>query len=231
MDVANDNMPIRYGPWLPTRREALVAGAKTYFTWAACKHGHMTYRSVSNGHCSACDKIRDTERNKVPARREAIKKTGRETQRRLRLNPEVRERERAYDRARRLDPTVNARERERMRERRKDPAFKIREDEYRRAHPEIQAVINHRRRARKNAAGGTHTKKDILDLLARQKNKCAFCCVKFKKRSDWHLDHIIPFAKGGSNSPENLQILCCVCNLEKHSLHPIDFAQRKGRLL
>ena len=32
---------------------------------------------------------------------------------------------------------------------------------------------------------------------------------------DLHFDHIIPHALGGSNEPENIQILCVDCNLSK----------------
>ncbi len=43
-------------------------------------------------------------------------------------------------------------------------------------------------------------------------------CEKCKRKCEtkFHVDHIIPISKGGSNDYDNLQILCAKCNLEKH---------------
>lgn len=37
-------------------------------------------------------------------------------------------------------------------------------------------------------------------------------CVRCQAEDDLQFDHIIPVAKGGSNAPENVQILCGDCN-------------------
>jgi len=82
-----------------------------------------------------------------------------------------------------------------------------------------------------SAMTGVHKPEDITEILKRQKFKCAECGVSVKDKKNRHVDHIMPLALGGSNWPTNLQILCPPCNLSKSAKHPIDFAQRKGRLL
>lgn len=49
------------------------------------------------------------------------------------------------------------------------------------------------------------------DLLKKAGHKCELCmsCEKLE------IDHIIPFALGGSTSIDNLRILCKSCNLKR----------------
>ncbi len=97
------------------------------------------------------------------------------------------------------------------------------------ANPEANRVRSQNRRARRIANGGVLSKDIIEKLLVLQKGKCA-CCGK-KLGDDYHLDHIIPLAKGGSNSDSNMQLLKSFCNLQKHAKDPIDFMQERGFLL
>lgn len=69
----------------------------------------------------------------------------------------------------------------------------------------------------------------IPKLLQLQKGLCAYCQKDVRQK--YHVDHITPIDKGGRHEPNNLQILCPSCNLEKWAHDPIDFAQSRGLLL
>jgi len=84
------------------------------------------------------------------------------------------------------------------------------------------------RNARKRNSSGSHTAKDIANLLVKQKGKCPNCLSKLDK---YHVDHIVPLAKGGANSPDNLQCLCPACNVRKSDKDPMEWANENGRLI
>jgi 5-methylcytosine-specific restriction endonuclease McrA len=85
------------------------------------------------------------------------------------------------------------------------------------------------RRARVRMAEGSHTADDIKEIYSLQKGKCACCRKKVGDR--YHIDHIQPLSKGGSNWPNNLQLLCPPCNIRKSDRDPIDHMQSMGFLL
>ncbi len=53
-----------------------------------------------------------------------------------------------------------------------------------------------------------------VNVLTRDNYRCVFCGVT-SKEAPLEVDHIIPFAQGGSNDPSNLQTLCRRCNQGK----------------
>lgn len=107
--------------------------------------------------------------------------------------------------------------------------LKVRAAIWRAENIEASRVIHHNRRARKRGNGG-ELSKDISERLHKlQRGKCA--CCKRPLRSDFHRDHIMPLALGGTNTDDNIQLLCPPCNLQKHVKHPVDFMQQRGFLL
>lgn len=54
---------------------------------------------------------------------------------------------------------------------------------------------------------------DDVKLLVWSRDKGA--CVKCDATRELHFDHIIPWARGGSDEAANIQLLCRTCNLSK----------------
>jgi len=105
--------------------------------------------------------------------------------------------------------------------------------EWKAANPEINAAHERNRRARIRNSPGSHSAEDIARIFERQRGLCAACHTKLSKsgKNKYHVDHIMPLARGGSNWPMNLQCLCPNCNMSKHSKDPIEWATEIGRLL
>lgn len=129
---------------------------------------------------------------------------------------------------------INKAERERYKKedhwRVKNPEkHKARLAEYLAQNREARRIYEHNRRARKRSAGGEISHGIAKRLFALQKGLCPCCNRQLGK--DYHMDHIIPLALGGSNDDGNMQLLRAECNLEKQAKHPVDFMQSRGFLL
>lgn len=70
-------------------------------------------------------------------------------------------------------------------------------------------------------------------LLELQKGCCTICKNKLVLTGErkYHLDHIVPIARGGTNYDENIQLLCFDCNVSKSDKESLSFMQSKGYLL
>lgn len=214
-------------------KDAMVRGLKHYFTGIPCRNGHAEKRQVSDRHCVACNRANaaaHAETRKAAKRRwgkNNPEKYKEQSARWRRNNPEKakikgskwakenpeknRDRVRAYHSA---NPGKNyARVR----------AWEI-------ANPEAVIAWRQMHRSRKANAEGYFSVEDINRIRKQQRNRCAYCKISFERVAP-HVDHIKPLAKGGSNWPNNIQLLCPPCNMSKNAADPIVFAQRKGYLL
>lgn len=107
--------------------------------------------------------------------------------------------------------------------------YRARDRKYRAENPERIRIKCANRRAKKKSSGGVLSKNIKSRLLKIQKGRCA-CCGK-PLGDNYHLDHIVPLALGGSNTDQNIQLLRAECNIQKGAKHPVDFMQQKGFLL
>jgi len=109
----------------------------------------------------------------------------------------------------------------------KDPAERAEKRRaYIKAHPDKAREWSRKRRG---AIVARLPRGTIKKLGALQRWKCVACCCDIA--SKFHVDHIVPLARGGAHEPSNIQLLCPTCNVRKSAKHPIDFMQSKGYLL
>jgi len=67
-----------------------------------------------------------------------------------------------------------------------------------------------------------------MDKKLRQKiyerdNYACQYCKRWIKDEDFHIDHVKPKVKGGSNTPDNLVLSCVTCNSIKGDLSVYEF--------
>lgn len=98
------------------------------------------------------------------------------------------------------------------------------------ANPEKLSDKRARRRTRIET--GTLSRGLVAKLHKLQCGKCVCCLKKLSTlRKNYHIDHIIPLAKGGLHQDDNIQLLCVTCNLQKHAKNQNEFMREKGWLL
>lgn len=71
-----------------------------------------------------------------------------------------------------------------------------------------------RKRAARRLIPGSHTFEDVLRQFDRQGGRC-YWCSELIDEDVYHVDHVIPLSRGGSDDPDNLVCACPHCNLSK----------------
>ncbi|KDA05563.1 HNH endonuclease [Microbacterium sp. CH12i] len=93
-------------------------------------------------------------------------------------------------------------------------SIRAKDERYRQANRERFRQKEAKRRALKVSNGAFQvTERDVLRLVARFDHRCAYCATPFTSR--FHLDHIVPLARGGHHAIGNLAPACPDCNLSK----------------
>lgn len=190
-----------------SREDARKMGVNRYFTGEPCAHGHVAERDTKGGVCQECNR----ERARKWSASYPDKKRERDFKRYWSIPEERRESARKYASEHREEARQRA-------------------NRWRKENPERESANARTKRARKRGARGSHTAGDIARLLKQQRYRCAYCSTSIKKKTNRHVDHIMPLKLGGSNDKSNLQMLCPPCNLSKKAAHPLDYARRIGLL-
>lgn len=198
---------------LITRADAMAQGLKTYFTGKACSRGHASRRKVCDHACCSCSKENS---NKYKLENpEKYKELGRQQYRN--------NKEKCAEQAKRWRKKIGSYFKLRKA---RDPDYL---KEWKSKNRErLNAHSRNYKAKRRSLEGGSCTPEDIQEILKLQKGKCAYCTKKLKK---YHLDHITPLSKSGTNSRSNIQATCAKCNQTKWNHDPIDFARSLGKLL
>lgn len=100
---------------------------------------------------------------------------------------------------------------------------------YRAANPHRHKVYDQNKRVARARANGRLSMGLVQKLFRLQRGMCP-CCTQ-ALGDNYHLDHKMPLALGGTNTDDNMQLLRAVCNMQKHAKHPVDFMQSRGFLL
>jgi len=95
-------------------------------------------------------------------------------------------------------------------------------------------IENNPARNRDNNRRKDHRKRDVYGVIPKDIHERLFAeqmgiciCCGDRLGDDYHLDHIMPIALGGTNDERNLQLLRAECNIKKGAMHPDDWARRK----
>lgn len=203
-----------------TRAEAIKRGLKRYFTGKPCKHGHVTDRWTAQGSCVECVSLRaKSPEGKASGsiRSDKYRNSSKGKERRKNNRKEYynknSDEEKEYARIRRIN---------------NEEHYKQRLRGWRQNNKEACIAYNRNRRARLIKAEGAHTIEDIKTLFDQQKGVCLICGCDLRVHGQ-HVDHMVPLVKGGSNSPDNLQLLCPKCNTSKGVLLMDEFWWREWK--
>lgn len=98
-------------------------------------------------------------------------------------------------------------------------------NERRKAKRALNSSLERNKSAKRRAAKGNLPKNIIAKLLIKQQNKCSCCGGPLGKL--FHLDHIVPIARGGANTEDNVQLLLPRCNQQKYTLTMEEFLQKR----
>lgn len=201
---------------LVTRREAVAIGARRYFTGEPCKHGHVAERRVIGSACVACANARaidwaerHPERTKEIRNRHAQENIDRIRLRRRRENLSARQLRKVYEQDKRFyEANKEERRQYALAYRHANIDKRLEYDKKRAKDPLISRPKSAARNIRRRVACAHLSPLERFEIRIIYE-EAALLGPKF------HVDHIVPIARGGRHHPSNLQIVTSGYNLRK----------------
>lgn len=97
---------------------------------------------------------------------------------------------------------------------------------WRLANPEKQRAADRNKRARRlRAEGRGVTAADVRAIYEAQHGQCRWCDCELHE--NFHVDHVVPLARGGRHEPENACVACPTCNCRKGALLLDEWERRR----
>lgn len=185
-----------------------MISAPRYRMTVPCKRGHVGFRYENTGACIECTQLvraswKKANPDKVSAsdvryrsKPNSKQLTSSRSKRWYEANKErVKDRRNAYNLANKIQLGLAKRE-------------------WHKNNMDRVRIARKKRRACERGAEGSFSILDIKSQLRVQGGCCLACSVSFRDVS-YTIDHILPISRGGSNWPDNLQLLCQPCNDSK----------------
>lgn len=96
--------------------------------------------------------------------------------------------------------------------------------------PENESARQRRCRRQREATAEALTRETRRAIIARDGATCYLCgepldlAAAFPDPQAVTLDHVVPLARGGAHTPDNLRVACRPCNLRKGDKLPAELA-------
>lgn len=93
---------------------------------------------------------------------------------------------------------------------------------------EKRRIRNANRRALVAAIPGFFVKEDLDRIFEEQNGACAAPHCENDLHDGYHVDHILAVSQGGTNWPDNIQLLCGSCNCSKRDKDYVEWVKEQA---